>query len=422
MKRPLVVSSKFPPEYAGSGLRAHRTYRRLAAKYGIRYKVLCSSVAFNKTGYYDFEDVSVYRIACKMFKDIEYAENITREPFLKRMVRKFKNGVNYTAEAALTWLYLMRHKSEFDLIHIFGNNYVTAAVLTYAKIRDIPVILEICNVSKRYIQYEPGIVGMIFGRGLPRRLKAVCISKRIRDVFKESGYSQETWCRPNPIDTSRFFADSRKKHDVRKRLGLFADNDIVLINVGKMCPLKNQLFLLDVLRGLPERYKLFIGGPLVDSGPYTKEDNDYFDSIKKMTRDHGLDGRVKIEKSFISNTDEYMKASDVYLLPSRIEACATPILEAIACGVPVVAHRIEGVTTEWIEEGQNGYLSELDAQLFGRKIEMAASLNKERLESSGDRIRETASTDSIDRRYIEMIEELLVDRASPPPRSQCPAS
>ena len=34
--------------------------------------------------------------------------------------------------------------------------------------------------------------------------------------------------------------------------------------------------------------------------------------------------------------------------------------EALSCGIPVVANKIDGVTTDWIEEGKNGYLASLD--------------------------------------------------------------
>ena len=98
----LVVSSKFPPEYAGSGLRAHRTYKRLAARYGFKYSVVSSSVSFNGVKRYRFEGVDVYRIACKPFRQIEYGEHVVNEAFAKKIMRKTANGANYLCEATLT--------------------------------------------------------------------------------------------------------------------------------------------------------------------------------------------------------------------------------------------------------------------------------------------------------------------------------
>jgi len=403
----LVVSSKFPPEYAGSGLRAHRTYKRLAARCGFKYSILTSSVSRNKVKRYKFEDLNVYRIACKPFRKIEYGEHIKNESFIKKVKRKCANGANYLCEAALTWAYLLANGRKFDLIHIFGNNYVTAAVLTYAKVTKKRVILEICNVSKRYRQYEPLFFKMLYGRDLARGSRVVCISERIKDAFRKGCYTQDVWCRPNPVDTSKFFPDKANKLEHRKRLDLFSSEDKVLLNIGKLCPLKNQIFLLDVLKSLPEEYKLFIGGPVVTSGPDNKRDTTYLNELKERIKIHGLSARVKVAEEFIEDVDKYMKASDIYLLPSKIEACATPVLEAAACGMPVVAHRIEGVTTEWIREGADGYLSSLDTEAFAGNIEKAALLNEDALREKSQRIADTVSVDHIDGLYANMIKELI---------------
>ena len=43
----LLVSSKYHPEYSGSGLRAHNTYKRLKKNYKIEFNVLSNSIALN---------------------------------------------------------------------------------------------------------------------------------------------------------------------------------------------------------------------------------------------------------------------------------------------------------------------------------------------------------------------------------------
>ena len=59
----LVVSSKYPPEYAGSALRAHNTYKRLRRKFGVNFQVIAGSVTSDQSLEYCFEDVWVNRIA-----------------------------------------------------------------------------------------------------------------------------------------------------------------------------------------------------------------------------------------------------------------------------------------------------------------------------------------------------------------------
>ena len=403
----LVVSSKYPPEYAGSGLRVHRTYKRLKDKFAFNYRVLCGSVSFNKREEYEYEGVWVHRIACKIFKNIKNEEEITKEFILSKIIRKLKNGVNYFFEAMFTWAFLAKMGSQFNIIHVIGNNHVTAAVLLYAKIIKKPLIIEICNNTNKVTQYEPWFIGALFGKGIRNDSKIVCISKRIENSCLKEGYKDNIWCRPNPVDSSRFNLSKGSKVLFRKKLNLFSENDIVLLNVAKFYPLKNQSFLIDVLKRLPEQYKLIIAGPLVDSGPNFKRDTEYFKELKDKIMAFGLSGRVNIKNKFIDNVDEYMKASDIYLLPSKIEACATPIFEALLCGVPVVAHSIDGVTTEWIENGINGFLAPLKIEEFKDAIIKASLLDQGALEKSAENIKKNVSTEYIDKTYADSIRILV---------------
>ena len=63
----IVVSSKFPPEYSGSGLRIFNTYQRLHDKYGIKYIVLTSSVTKNTNTTYKLNDITVKLVSWKPF-------------------------------------------------------------------------------------------------------------------------------------------------------------------------------------------------------------------------------------------------------------------------------------------------------------------------------------------------------------------
>ncbi len=401
----LVVSSKYPPEYAGSALRAHNTYKRLREKYSISYSVLCGSVIYNRCDSYIHEGVEVHRIAAKIFRNAKSTQETTSEPIVKRWIRKLKNGINYICEASATWIYLIRHARRFDLIHIFGNNYVTAAALTYARFTNKPIMVEFCNLADEFRFYEPSLVRMIFGKALPARSKAICISPRAAWMCSASGYADDAWCRPNPVDTNRFFREADKRLLYRERLGLFGRNDIVIINISKIYPLKNQVFLVDILKDLPDPYKLVIAGPLLETGPNRDRDKEYLKLINSKIKEYGLQDRVKLIPHFIKNADEYMKASDIYALTSTVEACATPILEALACGLPVVANRIEGVTTEWIEDNVNGYIADINnIRDFRDKLEQAALLDVKNLTN---KITQDASADSIDERYMKLAKELI---------------
>ena len=56
--------------------------------------------------------------------------------------------------------------------------------------------------------------------------------------------------------------------------------------------------------------------------------------------------------------EQWYQAADLLLFPSRYEAFSLVTLEAAACGLPIVAHAING-TEDLVTPGQDGFLSEM---------------------------------------------------------------
>jgi D-inositol-3-phosphate glycosyltransferase len=64
----------------------------------------------------------------------------------------------------------------------------------------------------------------------------------------------------------------------------------------------------------------------------------------------------------------FYRAADVVVVPSRSESFGLVALEAAACGVPVVASAVGGLTT-LVDHGGTGYLvDDRDASAFGQRV------------------------------------------------------
>ena len=59
----LLVSSKYLPEYSGSGFRAHNLYKRLSKKFDIEYDVVCNSLINKNNEIYQYEEVIINKIS-----------------------------------------------------------------------------------------------------------------------------------------------------------------------------------------------------------------------------------------------------------------------------------------------------------------------------------------------------------------------
>jgi D-inositol-3-phosphate glycosyltransferase len=132
----------------------------------------------------------------------------------------------------------------------------------------------------------------------------------------------------------------------RQRLG-FASDDIVLLFVGRIQPLKGPDILVrataDLLRERPalrSRLKVVINGGLSGNGIDRAAD------LPQLISNLGLRDIVTVMQPVPRDelADLY-RAADVVVVPSYSESFGLVAVEAQACGIPVVASRVGGLTT-----------------------------------------------------------------------------
>lgn len=386
MVKVLLVISKYLPEYTGAAYRLDNFYRRQP---DIELKVLCNSTSEKKSATYTHEGIEVRRVV--------FPWQWTSLPLRIRTAAK----VYY--EAVFSFCHLWRERPEF--LHIAGYSGGTMAALIYGRLFGVPRLIELVTSEATPYQYLPGLLYPRFLE-LERKTAIVAISQNIADGCKKRGLQKNVWCRPNSIDETRFFPELAEKMRYRKSLSPFGEQDIVITMVAKFMPQKNQIFMLDVIRFLPEEYKLLLAGPRAQTGMFKDRDEKYFADILAGITDYGLQDRVHIEAGFV-DAASYMKAADIYVMPQHTEGLGTPMLEAMACGLPVVANRDEAAFAEWVRDGENGYLSTMNPEIWAQNIQKAHDIPLPNLERASHDIRDIASTAKSDARYRRLMAALL---------------
>lgn len=391
----LVISSKYPPEYAGSGLRAHTTYRRLSEKYGIEFEVICNSVELGRAKTYTYEGVRVRRIA------VGPLHRLLSRP-LPGPLRRTVNALKCWVEAVTTLGIL---KSEqFDLVHVFGHSPSTTAGILWSRWRGKPLILELVNQRTTPFQFLPGASRFLRYR-LDKHCIIVAISRYLGRVCANHSLTNNVWIRPNPVDEGRFYPDAISKAEVREEVTPFQADDKVLLYVAQFIPRKNHRFLLGVLSLLPERYKLVLAGPVVSAGPFKERDRGLVDSLRHTAAQKGLERRVLVLPGAV-DTAKYLKMADVYCFPAYSEAMGTPLLESLCSGVPVVANADEPSFQEWIEDGVNGYLRPLKAPQWADAVAATEKMDQAARRAFSASITRRVSSGVIDAQYFALMEHL----------------
>ena len=136
------------------------------------------------------------------------------------------------------------------------------------------------------------------------------------------------------------------------------------------------------------------------SGVYYLE---VLDDIDKLN----LNNRVFIVNEFIENPEEYIAMSDVYLFPSMHEGLGTPILEAQACGVPIVMNQLPGISDKWINTDMAGYAAPLNEEIWKKMIEKALNIEEYKLQNNSKFITNIAGSLVIDYCYFEKFKEVI---------------
>lgn len=146
------------------------------------------------------------------------------------------------------------------------------------------------------------------------------------------------------IDLSRFAeASAEQKAGVRRELGL-KEGDTFAFTVGNVIPRKNQAVLIRAAKALNDpTFHLFIAG----DGPLEGE-------LKALAKELGIEKQVHL-LGFRRDVFRLSSAADMFLFSSRQEGLSVSVMEAMACGLPIVASAIRG-NTDLIDDGQGGFL------------------------------------------------------------------
>jgi D-inositol-3-phosphate glycosyltransferase len=172
-----------------------------------------------------------------------------------------------------------------------------------------------------------------------------------------------------PLGVEHAFFAPGYRPQARRALGLDPDAKMLLF-VGRLQALKGADLALETLIELRRRGQravlAIVGGPSGSEGRATLE------RLHERVVEAGVIQHVMfVAPQHHRLLSTWMRAADVTLVPSRAESFGLVALESSACGTPVVASDVGGLTT-LIEEGVTGYLiGERDASEWADVVERA---------------------------------------------------
>ncbi len=214
---------------------------------------------------------------------------------------------------------------------------------------------------------------------------------------------------PMLVDLEKHVA-TRLSPEVSNQWAHLQDSFNVLF-VGRICENKNQAELIEVLahlRGISgQRVRLILAGETT-SGAYEE-------FLRREVERWGLDEQVEFTGKL---SDESLLAlyrqSDVFLCLSKHEGFGMPLIEAMQCGLPVLARESSSVADTL---GGAGWLFEADRHPYHiaagiSTLMTESSLRRSLLAAQKKRLQQF-SKDQIKRRLADYLAELNIDTPAP---------
>jgi glycosyltransferase involved in cell wall biosynthesis len=232
--------------------------------------------------------------------------------------------------------------------------------------------------------------------------------KQLLSLYKAS--ADKITIIPVGVNTNRFYR--RKKNEARKKINLNPHDKIILF-VGRLAPQKGLSFLLNVFAVLlkdlaenkKEKTKLLIVGGSSKRNRTQKKEEEQLKTIQKLIENLDLQNHVKLAGR-VPNNDLpwYYSAADVCVVPSRYEPFGIVPLEAMACGVPVIASRVGGLQYT-VQNLKTGFLARTNDMIdFAYKIRliiMNSNLKNEFGKNGIERIAQEFSWETIGNKILK---------------------
>lgn len=234
--------------------------------------------------------------------------------------------------------YVLKRIYKLPYIIRFGGGDIPGAQVRFAKIYKLlgPVIKAIWRNADALVVNSQGLKDRAQGFYAKRDFQIIC----------------------NGVNTDIFYPGSREK-----------TGEFRILFVSRLIEGKGLQFVIPKLQQIQENVNKNVKLIIVGNGPYRK-------TLENLTNECGAGKFVQFEGQ--RNKDEllrYYQNADVFILPSEQEGMPNVVLEAMACGLPIVMTPCEG-SKELI--GNNGYVVPVEA--FSDRLIYLANHREECLE------------------------------------------
>lgn len=239
--------------------------------------------------------------------------------------------------------------NDYDLIVIGGYSTLTGMLaINYLKMKKIPFTL---NTDGGFIKTDSKLKHMLKNYYIGSADKWLCSGKESKEYFKHYGAKEKdiniypfTSIRENEIVSN--VLSNKEKFALKEELGIKEKK--MILSIGRFIPLKGFDVLINAAKSLDSDIGIYIIGGDPPEDYIRLKDEVGAKNINFI----GFKSKTELSK--------YYRTSDLFVLPTRGDVWGLVINEAVANGLPVITTNKCIAGLEMIEDGVNGFITEVD--------------------------------------------------------------
>jgi glycosyltransferase involved in cell wall biosynthesis len=208
-------------------------------------------------------------------------------------------------------------------------------------------------------------------RALFNSLDCIIVNNSImRTLMEDAGVRTRIEVIGNGVDLQRFHPADRlgEAMQLRNTLGI-AQDEFMITTVGAVMPRKGSDILLAawirLLKNIPETHLVYVGPRKDLEHPDLKA---FSARITDLANSSGAREHVHFV-GLVDNVESYLQASDLFVLPSHREGLPNSVLEAMACGAPVVITPFLGLSTDLGRSDEHYLLADFSPDSLAEKMQ-----------------------------------------------------
>ena len=286
---------------------------------------------FYITNYFQLKFKNIYLISADKLKPHTFGKNIK---LIVPNTNYFNNKSRFVKSIICSYLLIKYFINRKILIFSFQSNFFS---IIFSKVINARIVIRLNTSPEKYVSniYKKIIFKFLYNLTDEIIVNSFDFKKKLYKYFY--------------LNSKVILNPIKLKKGTRKKIEFFKNyKELKIISIGRLTSQKNQIVLFKALNLLKKKQRVNFRLYLIGRG-YN------YDYLKNYIFKNELQKNIKLA-GYKKNASDYIKSSDLFVLPSKYEGLPNVLIEAQVACVPIISSNCPTGPKEILMNGRLGDL------------------------------------------------------------------